>query len=309
MISINESEFPSTGKRYNKEVRDEVKIYIDDVLKLAAKNNIHIWDILRDGVRHSRCIDGNVTKHYIRHYRKRIEIDKETRETKPLSDKDCEDMIKDSLLRFILYPFDRINFYEDIIHYGKDQSGFELLSLMNLLASAINNNEKINISTTIKGIPENASITNKKAIRYLYDSAHRTLISLHGRKYERKFREFEKGLTTYSDKQLSKIYNYEVELRKFGVPSRNEFLKGEIQFCVERLKFCGLFSKDTKTVKTNEACFLYDILILLGIINSDGIESSQEKYVYIKNKLNGKDCTEYHYLFDMGDPYLLGSLW
>lgn len=62
-------------------------------------------------------------------------------------------------------------------------------------------------------------------------------------------------------------------------------LKVVIAMHVEEFKKLEIFDNSVKTIRTNEACFLYDMIELLQIIPLDGSMNENDKYQYIRNLL------------------------
>lgn len=51
---------------------------------------------------------------------------------------------------------------------------------------------------------------------------------------------------------------------------------------IKRLRNSGIFDSNCKTIKTNEACFIYDLLVIYGDIDEDFSANNQDKYQHIK---------------------------
>lgn len=54
---------------------------------------------------------------------------------------------------------------------------------------------------------------------------------------------------------------------------------------VKRLRESGCFDNNYKTIKTNEACFIYDLLVIYDFLLEDLSANNQEKYQLIKRYL------------------------
>lgn len=62
-------------------------------------------------------------------------------------------------------------------------------------------------------------------------------------------------------------------------------LKARINKCVNLLKAKNIFDKDYKTISTNEASFLYDLMNYFNIVLPSETMNKQEKYQFIKRSI------------------------
>jgi len=302
---------------------NKARKYVDDVRGLALKHGIDIGMILS-----GPCGNSDERYNYIG---KEIYL-KQTGEVIPMPDSHYELALHSGITHRIIHPLNKINHYDEIVSCGKDKTVTELLSLIGLLSDALENDEKIKLSATVKGISRDTSI-KKDVAALIYEYAHRCLHEAANAKFGKLYSDLFINDTSYEyitvkriykkiddkreldgedisyrstnveidqiidEKQLSKIKEYELKMQKLEVPNQIEFMKGEIQYCVKHLKERGVFCKKSKTIKTNEACFIYDILLLIGAIKAGEFENNQDKYVFIKNKIMGKDCVAYHHAY------------
>ncbi|MBP1593599.1 MAG: hypothetical protein H6Q12_617 [Bacteroidetes bacterium] len=89
----------------------------------------------------------------------------------------------------------------------------------------------------------------------------------------------------YGNYQIDKIIQYEketIERAKKYTKHHKSYILSEI---VSYFRQEDVFKKEYKTIQSDEACFLYDVLAILEIIVSDGNEAKTEKYDFIKRRI------------------------
>ena len=135
-------------------------------------------------------------------------------------------------------------------------------------------------------------IENEIDILHLSHNVNNYLISLSSGMYEYNFNwDLKESLIhsyyprePYNEEEICKIIEYEKNLPKFALKN----LKRRIPlglYC-DIFRESGVFDTKCKTIKTKEACFLYDTLAYLKVIVEDEFSNNQDKYQYIKGKLN-----------------------
>ncbi|MFZ4799728.1 MAG: hypothetical protein ACOYMA_19705 [Bacteroidia bacterium] len=75
----------------------------------------------------------------------------------------------------------------------------------------------------------------------------------------------------------------QVDIDKHSKIKRKDLIK-TINKIIYKLREIDVFNKSLKTIGTKEACFLYDILALTGILEPDPYFNNQEKFQYIKRR-------------------------
>ena len=187
---------------------------------------------------------------------------------------------------------------------------YELIQLFyNLKESLANNNLQIK---TKKGSVSNIlNITSNNIIVELLLSVNNSLINYMnypenqvGYKISGKPNLFDKNyiseselLELYSDidsriikEATSKFYtlctNEEIEIIKskldFSKDNKLQGTKKLIKILLNKFKTQNIFNSNLKTISTNEASFLYDMLGFVDIVPNTNILNSQEKYQFIK---------------------------
>lgn len=95
--------------------------------------------------------------------------------------------------------------------------------------------------------------------------------------------------TLYSINELNKIIETTKEKGEFPknkyTKQKKEQLKELLKEMIYKLRKSNLFNNNLKTIATNEAGFLYDILAFAKLIENDLSANSQEKYQFIKRYL------------------------
>ena len=180
------------------------------------------------------------------------------------------------------------------------RNNYEIAELIRLLSDSIQADSELKISTTIKGIRKEVCLNNYSSIkRDLWLFANTFLEYRQDGLYQFEFdipfkEELQDGddnyLTKnhtepYSEIELSQIIEYEKKsILNFEKSSKNR-LAFKIQRIVDHYREEHVFNSDMKTIATNEACFLYDILNELGAIQADQSANNQDKYEFIKKEL------------------------
>jgi len=89
----------------------------------------------------------------------------------------------------------------------------------------------------------------------------------------------------YTIDEITRIIQLENRVQKGLSLYKKRWISIRISPVVEHFKKTGIFDNSKKTIKTNEACFLYDVLDLLGAIRGDISANNNEKYQFIKKEL------------------------
>lgn len=185
--------------------------------------------------------------------------------------------------------------------WGMDiyRENLEIAELIKLLSDSIQEKSKLNISTTIKGIKREVNISSFSSIRiHLWYLANTILEDVQDGLYQYEFDMlFKEKLSdghpdlyrnyteVYSEEELSKIIQYEKnQVYKVQKNSKKRFAI-MLQRLVESYREDNVFDTTKKTIGTYEACFLYDSLDVLGVIQADLSANNQDKYEYIKKEL------------------------
>lgn len=195
-----------------------------------------------------------------------------------------------------------------------DYREYELIQLFyNLKESLANKNLQIK---TKKGSVSNIlNITSNNIIVELLLSVNNSLINFMnypenqvGYKISGKPNHFDKSYITESEllelhsdiesrlikEATSKFYtlctNDEIDIIKskldFYNDNKYQGTKKLIKILLSKFKEHGVFSSKLKTISTNEACFIYDMLGFVDIVPNVDILCSQEKYQFVKSKMS-----------------------
>jgi len=180
------------------------------------------------------------------------------------------------------------------------RNNFEIAELIRLLSESIDAGSELKISTTIKGIRKDVCLNNYSSIKrdlWLFANTflEYTQDGLYQFEFDIPFKEdlqdgddfyLAKAYTEpYSQTELSQIIEYEKEkIQNIEKSSKNR-LAFKIQRLVEHYREEHIFDSTMKTIATNEACFLYDSLDVLGAIQADRSANNQDKYEFIKKEL------------------------
>ncbi|MBP1617553.1 MAG: hypothetical protein H6Q14_1380 [Bacteroidetes bacterium] len=93
----------------------------------------------------------------------------------------------------------------------------------------------------------------------------------------------------YSNQEINRIIDIVKEKGRFQSNKysklKKEQLKDLLKETISTLKKKDLFNKNLKTIATNEACFLYDVFAFAKLIEHDSSANNQEKYQFIKRRL------------------------
>lgn len=168
------------------------------------------------------------------------------------------------------------------------------------MSDSIQADSELKISTTIKGIRKEVSLNNYSSIKrdlWLFANTfleHRQ-DGLYQFEFDIPFKEdlqagddcyLTKNYTElYSETELSQIIEYEKEKIQNVEKSSKNRLAFKIQCIVDHYREEHIFDSTKKTIATNEACFLYDALDVLGAIQADQSANNQDKYEFIKKEL------------------------
>lgn len=78
----------------------------------------------------------------------------------------------------------------------------------------------------------------------------------------------------------------EIEKNRKIINVEKNYIARLLRFISWYAKLVGYFDRELDTIRTFEACLLYDTFDLLGLIQGDKSANNQEKYQYIKRELN-----------------------
>ena len=200
----------------------------------------------------------------------------------------------------IFDPNSKLQFKESKIKPYFYQDNYEIAELIRLLFDSIQAESELKIATTIKGIKREVSLNNFSSIkRELWMFANTFLEykqdGLYQFEFDIPFKEdlqevddcclIKNYTEPYSETELSQIIEYEKEkIQNIEKSSKNR-LAFKIQRIVDHYREEHIFDTTKKTIATNEACFLYDALDVLGAIQADQSANNQDKYEYIKKEL------------------------
>lgn len=173
-------------------------------------------------------------------------------------------------------------------------SAKSLADLDILLRNVIKNPSNITVSTTIKSIKSSVVLDSEIAndlLLFVDSLIEARTDGFYQYQFNWEFKEeIETGLVTkltepYSDEEISQIVEYETN-KAISIKKQNKKrLSIKIKNLTEFLRKEGIFSLDYETISTSEACFIFDFLVLKGIIGKDETYNNQEKYQFIKSKL------------------------
>lgn len=171
-------------------------------------------------------------------------------------------------------------------------TNLKIALLVELFNEAWESGEEISVSATIKGIRKTVKIDNNIDIQNISHNINNYLIALSSGYYEYQFGwELKESLThsyfprvPYDKEQISKIIEQEKKLH-IGVSNKIGKTSPLSMFCY-LFREHGIFDNKVKTIRTAEACFLYDALTCLGLYPKNELLNNQEKYQFIKRYLN-----------------------
>lgn len=177
---------------------------------------------------------------------------------------------------------------------------YEIAELIRLLTDSIEAESDLKISTTIKGIRKEVCLNSNSSIIpdlwfFVNTFLDYTQDGIYQFEFDIPFKEdlqdrddcyLSKAYTEpYSKTELSQIIEYEkMKIQNYEKSSKN-MLAFKIQRIVEHYREEHIFDSTKKTIATNEACFLYDVMNLLGAIQADQSANNQDKYEFIKKEL------------------------
>ena len=197
----------------------------------------------------------------------------------------------------------------------------ELAKLDLLIREAMLKNDKITISTTIKNINKRVEVKNIENLEYIsyfissllycsqrglyeiiYDWKSKKSLFENLNNLPNIFSEYinliadNKGhikklfagyTEPYSVKELEMIIGFENEKDIEFKKESKKILNRNLKYYIEKLRNENKFNNSYKTISTDEACLLYDLLVAAERVPK-GISltmNNQEKYQYIKRKL------------------------
>lgn len=163
------------------------------------------------------------------------------------------------------------------------EANIELLKLQLLLMEFFEKNSGIKFSNTI-GIKKSIEIKNKDFIEKLIcfvNDYSKNVIYKHN--YDL-LKIAPPHKNNYRKEELLNLIEFQEDLIKNYLTDRKDFQK-RFNFLVSTLMNSNVFSNSVKTIKTNEACFLYDIMSYFDIVPSPETLNPQEKYQFIKRYL------------------------
>jgi len=174
----------------------------------------------------------------------------------------------------------------------------EMAELILLLGRSLQNGSKLKISTTYKNIKSevvlNSPYTNlhfwylmNTLLESTQDGTYQNDLGIQVKeKLSNESPELYRNYTdVYSDNEIEKIIQYEKDIVKKVTKFHKDRSEITIRRLINNYKEDNIFNANKKTIATNEACFLYDSLDLLRVIQGDNFASNQEKYQYIKSLL------------------------
>ncbi|MBP1617554.1 MAG: hypothetical protein H6Q14_1381 [Bacteroidetes bacterium] len=179
------------------------------------------------------------------------------------------------------------------------KENLEIAELIQLLYDSLQEKSTLNISTTIKGIKREVNISSFSSLKtHLWMLSNTILEEIQDGLYQYEFKiPFKERLgdeyngiyqnytEVYSNAELEKIIQYERETVNRIQKNNKKRLALIIQRFVFHYREDNVFDSTKKTIATNEACFLYDSLDILGIIHADIAANNNDKYEFIKKEL------------------------
>lgn len=110
-------------------------------------------------------------------------------------------------------------------------------------------------------------------------------------KFDWKFKEYishsKFNLTEpYSDEETLKILELErAEYIDINDKKYNNGTASKANYIIKRMRKLEVFDNSCKTLRTIEACFIYDLLVVYGYFPEDVTANNQDKYQFIKKEL------------------------
>lgn len=213
------------------------------------------------------------------------------------------------------------NLYSDFLTQFVSED-LELVSFLKILSLSNQNRLPLEISTTVKAKKKSVTLQNTHLIFQLMNFVGTFLDIEKGRIYEKKLKiprklrtqnnqddskywiEFVKtedaelyesykergGLFSthsfpYTSEELDEIIKHEQDDIKLMKENIKLNLHIKLSSVVKYFRQEGVFNKNTKTIKTVEACFLYDTLVVCGKLEDDISVLRTDKYDFIKRRL------------------------
>ena len=217
-------------------------------------------------------------------------------------------------------------FLVSIIPVDKDKNInkalYDFAKFIELLKKSHTNKFAVTISSKKGSKKQSVTIDNQESIMHLWRFANIILDHLQdgmyefmpksdytlddNGDYEREFDWYEKkkrqeetydtdypsmywgSIMPFTDAELKEIINFEASTIREIESNPKDRNASVLRLLIKLYQEDGVFDNSKKTIKTNEACFLYDCLSLFEIMDVDETLSKQEKYQRIKAYLNKK---------------------
>ena len=203
------------------------------------------------------------------------------------------------------------------------ETNLKLAELIIFLYSSIIESTSVTFSTTIKGLRKSVVINQPFLLTHFYNLANTLLDEQGGEKYSNLFGwrrqlynvksieddyfefkqfcvdnelKFPEGYiqkhyisdyfcTSYGDYQIEEIIKLEKEAIIRAKKYRKHHKSIILIEIVNYFRQEGVFKEGYKTIQSDEACFLYDVMGIFEIIKPNGFEVKTEKYDYIKRRI------------------------
>ena len=152
-------------------------------------------------------------------YKDRTVFYEKTGNTLTFPDKAFLNEISSSLNVRLLHPLNRINHYDEIVKFGNDKTGTELLLLIDFLSDVEKNNADIKISSTIKGIKNEVNITSEATVKNMIALAEEGIHRMYC--YGSRYSFYPVSVAFYEDKKqwLKQVKESELKLIKYKIPN------------------------------------------------------------------------------------------
>ncbi|MDR3704339.1 MAG: hypothetical protein P4L28_00335 [Paludibacteraceae bacterium] len=199
-----------------------------------------------------------------------------------------------------------------IVPKSENNREYELIQLFKILKDGLKN-KNLQVKTKRNNISALLNVSNVNIVIQLLLSVNNSLILYMNRyynlmgKHDNEINKFEKQYITdqelielspefddYLRKEATSKYytlctNDEIKIIEdqlnYYKNNRLTEIKELIGILLNKLRKVKAFRTDLKTIATNEACFLYDILDYFEIVPNADFMNSQEKYQFIKRYL------------------------